>query len=763
MAHIFEDNPLANNFIITNNSPYDHYNLSEGSINIPPGASGTLQEFSVDFCLFKYKYYFYAAVRSWFDQGILTAVPINGDSPIVCPWQPGGSGSTVKDGVADIPELKALDTTTALAFPDKVLILVEDSGTYRLDRQSMALEDVPRIVTPTTGSGRWFRITSIFADQLPEGTEVDAPILEDNSRKVPNTSWVRALLGSAYQATSDILTSLSSLTTDGFLVKAGNAITSVTTIAVSSIEAFAANVLAVVGSVLQEPTGFPNQTDTVMTFDDETRTFTISPVGAAFTFWVMGVQFVKTSPQTYQISDVEGAHFIFFNSSGVLTESLTFDPSLITAGAFCEYIYWDTTPLNKRAIFRGEERHGIVMDSATHLHLHRTFGARYVSGFALQNFIADGDGSLDAHAQFTAGSGQMNDEDIQHVHGTSTQIPIFYRLGITGAWRRKDKDAFPLIYSGTAGYTGVEGHIPFNQFVGGAWQLTEANHSEWVLVHYFATNDPTQPVIGIQGINSYLTLSGARLGASSEIGQMAGLPFPEFVPIGTVIFGTYHTLGNTPKALVASYSASQVYADLRLSNSYNLLGYSGAHGLLTGLDKNDHPQYLLKSVLTSLGQIFVKGVTEVVALDVGVDKTVLTADSSSSVGLSYQVPLPQVLTPLHATTTLTINVAVPTPLTGMTVTPGAGTYRVTFIGGNITANSNSDRTITFTIYANGVPLTTSAKTVGTTTSNTENALVVLEDKVTVAAGQAIDIRWQGSNAGTVYSITQRSLLLERCQ
>ena len=36
----------------------------------------------------------------------------------------------------------------------------------------------------------------------------------------------------------------------------------------------------------------------VITYDDTNRTFTITPVGTTFTFWVDGLQFVKTGAQT---------------------------------------------------------------------------------------------------------------------------------------------------------------------------------------------------------------------------------------------------------------------------------------------------------------------------------------------------------------------------------------------------------------------------------------------------------------------------------
>lgn len=65
--------------------------------------------------------------------------------------------------VQNIAALQALDTTVALDYPDKWMILVEDDGTYRFDRDSSATVDLPRVVAPTTGPGRWFKVSSILS------------------------------------------------------------------------------------------------------------------------------------------------------------------------------------------------------------------------------------------------------------------------------------------------------------------------------------------------------------------------------------------------------------------------------------------------------------------------------------------------------------------------------------------------------------------------------------------------------------------------
>ncbi len=140
MADIFGDNPLVHDFVLTNNSS-EHINLTEGSVNIPPGASGSLATFSVDFCRLKYKYTYQPLVRQWFDSGKLSATPVNGTAPIVCAWEPvegsGGSGTgeidfgrvriTATDAGTDYLENKVIVDATTMTKQ-----VVNESGYQRL-------------------------------------------------------------------------------------------------------------------------------------------------------------------------------------------------------------------------------------------------------------------------------------------------------------------------------------------------------------------------------------------------------------------------------------------------------------------------------------------------------------------------------------------------------------------------------------------------------------------------------------------------------
>lgn len=336
-----------------------------------------------------------------------------------------------------------------------------------------------------------------------------------------------------------------------------------------------------------EPTGFASRTDSEILFDNGTRTLTLQPKAPATYFYVAvkGRLFKVETAKTVVIPNTEGIHYIYMDSAGVLQSTTVFDSTIITDNGYVAVLYWDAT--NGAQIYLGDERHGISMDGQTHTYLHEVLGAQFVSGLALEGFSVDGDGSSNAHAQFTSAAGIIRDEDIRHSILAQTQIPVYYRLGASGNWRKKNADAYPVIYSGTAGYAGTR--LPFNEFTGGAWQLTELASNRYVLVHLFATNDIDEPVIAVQGIASYQSISSARLAALSEIKSLTGLPFVEFSPIGTVIYETVTSFTNAPKARVVSTDDGANYVNFRGATSLAPGASPNDHGNLSGLTDKDHP------------------------------------------------------------------------------------------------------------------------------------------------------------------------------
>ena len=75
-----------------------------------------------------------------------------------------GISSRIATPVSDVTALKAVDTTSADSYPDKIIVNVEDKGLYRLDRDSSETGDDDRVVAPTTGVGRWLKLSSSIND-----------------------------------------------------------------------------------------------------------------------------------------------------------------------------------------------------------------------------------------------------------------------------------------------------------------------------------------------------------------------------------------------------------------------------------------------------------------------------------------------------------------------------------------------------------------------------------------------------------------------
>ena len=323
--------------------------------------------------------------------------------------------------------------------------------------------------------------------------------------------------------------------------------------------------------VANEPTGFVNRTDSVISRVDGTRTFTIQPAGppASYDIWIAGRRYTKSAPESVVWPDTEGLHAFYFDTSGVLQTTQAISNDLILTYVLVGYVYWNA--VDKVSIRFLEERHGLEMDGPTHLRWHKVTGAAWVSGLALANIISEGSGNDNAHAQFAVDDGAIIDEDIEHLIVDDSpqdlspiaQIPIYYRLGVD-VWRKKTADDFPMIYQGTVGYP-VGQLVPYNLLSGGVWSLEPVPNNDFVCIHFYATNDVEEPFIGVQGQTYYLTVVGAREGAATEIRSLKldGLPIPEITPIATVIVQTSNGYSNTPQARIREVDAGQDYIDYR--------------------------------------------------------------------------------------------------------------------------------------------------------------------------------------------------------
>ena len=148
-----------------------------------------------------------------------------------------------------------------------------------------------------------------------------------------------------------------------------------------------------------EPMGVSNRAHSVLSFDNSTKTLSLSVASGQteFIIWTKGTRRVYTSTQTVSIgsSPTTGLYYIYFNGSGVLSYKTSEFAWAEDTPIAC--VYWNAT--TSKAEFLSDERHGTVLDWATHEYLHKTQGAKVSSGFELNNYTTTGTGNSDSDSK----------------------------------------------------------------------------------------------------------------------------------------------------------------------------------------------------------------------------------------------------------------------------------------------------------------------------------------------------------------------------
>jgi hypothetical protein len=242
-------------------------------------------------------------------------------------------------------------------------------------------------------------------------------------------------------------------------------------------------------------------------------------VSKSFAYYSGGRQFFS-SGATVQIANTEGLHYIYFDKTGTLVETTTFSNLIITDYAYAAAVYWDAS--NAKAILLADERHGRSMPSAVHIYLHKTLHAKWESGFTISGYTVDGTGNVQSDAAIGVAAGVFADEDILHSLSALTypvRIPILYRFGANGDWRKINGTGYIATTTGS-------GRPAWNQYTGGAWQLTKVTNTDMVVMHLIATNNAqTDQLFLVVGQNQYATVAAARAGAKTEwISILRGAP-----------------------------------------------------------------------------------------------------------------------------------------------------------------------------------------------------------------------------------------------
>lgn len=324
--------------------------------------------------------------------------------------------------------------------------------------------------------------------------------------------------------------------------------------------------LAAEMTATKEPTGFPDASTTTISVVDGTRTFTIAPTGASFDVYVAGKKFTKTS-ESVSFTDTEGVWYFSYDSTGTLTASQTMWDLALAAPV--SLLYWNAT--DNVSLDLADERHGSAMDWATHKYLHTTVGTRFVDGLAASGYVLNS--AVDADVRFAFSSGHISDEDLLITIAAQTepaQIPVFYRAGATGLWKRAAATDYPYLTTGT-------GRIAYNLDTAGTWSQAEVSNGDFAAYWIFATDGKNFPIVSIQGQRLDTSLANAQNNNLYESLSFGTLPYAEMKLLYRVIVRTSNAYGSTMKVRVVDVQDLRSVSNLP-SGSY----VATDHGSLSG-------------------------------------------------------------------------------------------------------------------------------------------------------------------------------------
>lgn len=334
--------------------------------------------------------------------------------------------------------------------------------------------------------------------------------------------------------------------------------------------------------------GFVSRTDNALTFTNGTRTFDISPTGANFDYYLDGIRNTTTGDDIV-ISNVDGVHWVYYNdATGTLVEVV--NPTheqhegLVEDECMVGMVYWNT---NTAEGYLFDGRHGYLMSPVTHRVMHEALGILWARGIAVVDITTDQAGNNDTHSQFGNATGEVYDQDNEHIIAAVAGGGTYECWWWDGTrWQWDTNAGYPFLVGGTP-------QPQYNNF--GAGTLVEGGNNNFVLTHLFASSAEDGNPIIIVGQAVYSTQNAAREGAATEISNLliGNLPGDELKPIATVILGIRNAYTNTNNCITISVEGGHDYLDWRTNPVSPGGGTVTDHGSLADLVADDHHQYLL--------------------------------------------------------------------------------------------------------------------------------------------------------------------------
>lgn len=321
----------------------------------------------------------------------------------------------------------------------------------------------------------------------------------------------------------------------------GNLQVSGVTIDSLSLKADTASITADVAALNQivvdtdEPIGFVNRTDSTLSYDEGTRTLSLSGNYAVYTKGGVRNDFTGESEL---VDNSSGIHFYYYDHNANFTNQLNI-PWEFSDDAMVAVVWLDS--VNGKGILF-EERHGIVMDWATHRRLHLVDGTSVEpDDYQYGGVTLQPSSPSDSDNQITFASGNIHDEDILEVQDAyaAGNYTVIYRSGIGNDYRIDDGNTVPLL-AGT--------YAQWNEFTGGNWQLTEIGNGDFINYFVFVTTakETKYQKLFVPGQAVHASLGDAENEGLTNMDFGTLFPLAEIAPLYKITFrasASYSTTG----------------------------------------------------------------------------------------------------------------------------------------------------------------------------------------------------------------------------
>lgn len=273
-----------------------------------------------------------------------------------------------------------------------------------------------------------------------------------------------------------------------------------------------------------------------------TTTITITPTGSSYRVWINGVLYTYTGAQTISHTATQGLWYIYYNANGVLTASQTVWDLLSVAPV--AIVYYDATTPDY--IFF-DERHHYDYNAEAHIANHFSIGTFELSpstDFALSSYTIGT--ASNAGTQWALAGGTICDEDIHMLDSAVASAGPYQLMARTGSAGNFIRTASTLPY-----YPGTT-YIPYNQYTGTTWQLTDLGIHQYVNYYVFGTLsvESVKQILIIPGQTTYTSLASAQ---AESVGSLNLTQFPtlEYCPLYQITFYTSPPNSNTGKCSIA--------------------------------------------------------------------------------------------------------------------------------------------------------------------------------------------------------------------